>query len=348
MTTIIFKKPIFLLKTPTFEKIEGYINEFLSLLPKGVGDGGEVGELISPSAVFSEVLSIFSGNGGRMGRFFSFIMLSVIIAYLASVYESKLSPVALSAVCVIALSPAIYELLALADEVTLGLSKICGFFSSIIPLVLSVVIAGGGNSASATLGMQMSIIASAVQAVSGELLLPMVRAVLILGGVTALGGAGAERVISLLRWILTKGLGLISTVVCALFSLQSIIASASDSAALRLAKFTAQSLAPSVGAIIGSSMSTISSGLAYVRGVIGAGAIGAILWIMISPLTIILIYRLAIGLCIGFSDALGVKPMSRSLMTMQYALDGLLSVFLVSGVMFLLELIIFIKCGVEI
>ena len=331
-----------------FDKIQEYINEFSLLLPEGVPGAGDMEELISPSRVFSEVLSILRGSGGRIGRFFALLMLSAVIAYLASVYEGELSPSTLSAVCVISLSPAIHELLILADEVAEGLSKICGFFSSVIPLLLSVIIAGGGSSTSLTVGMQMSLAASAVQAISNEFLLPTVRAILILGGISAMGGAGAERLISIFRWILTKGLGLVSTVVCALFSLQSIVATASDSAALRLAKFTAQSLAPSVGTVIGASMSTISSGLAYARGVIGAGAIGAILWIMLSPLTIILIYRLALGLCLGFSDALGVNPMSRSLLTMQHALDGLLSVFLVSGVLFLLELIIFIKCGVEI
>ncbi len=347
MTTIILKKTTFSSENDAFNKTQEYINEFLSLLPEWA-PSGDVEELISPSAVLGEILSILQGSGGRLGRFFTLLMLSVIIAYLASVYEGKLSPTTLSAVCVISLSPAIYELFILAAEVAEGLSKICLFFSSVIPLLLSVIIAGGGSSASLTVGMQMSLVASAVQAIADEILLPMVVAVLILGGISSMGGGGAERLISIFRLILTKGMGLASTVVCALFSLQSVIATASDSATLRLAKFTAQSLAPSVGTVIGASMSAISSGLAYARGVIGAGAIGAILWIMISPLTAILIYRLALGLCLGFSDALGVKPMSRSLLTMQYALDGLLSIFLISGVMFLLELIIFIKCGVEI
>lgn len=347
MTTIIFKKQGFLLKSTISDRIDEYIKEFLSLLPEGVG-GETVEEMLSPSALFRELASILQGNSDRIGRFFALIMLSVIVAYIASLYEGKITSASMSAVCVIALSPAVYELLALADEVALGLSKICSFFSSIIPLLLSVIVASGAGNSSATMGMQMSLVASAVQAISSELLLPMVRAVLILGGVSALGGVGAERVISILRWILTRGLGLISVVVCALFSLQSVIASMADSAALRLAKFTAQSLAPSVGAIIGASMSTISSGLAYARGVIGAGAIAAVLWIMLSPLALILLYRLAVSLCLGFADSLGVKPLSKSLSVMQYALDGLTSVFLISGVLFLLQLIIFIKCGVEI
>lgn len=347
MTTIIFKNPMFLLKSSALDKIDDYINEFLSLLPEGVGDRG-VEEMLSPEALLSELISVLEGSGGRIGRFFALLMLSVIVAYLASVYEGRLSGVAVSAACIISLSPAVYELLALADEVAEGLTRICAFFSSLIPLILSVLVAGGAANSSAAMGMQMSLVASAVQAVSSELLLPMVRAVLILGGVSSLGGAGAERVTSLLRWILTRGLGLISVVVTALFSLQSIIASASDSAALRLAKFTAQSLAPSVGAIIGSSMSAISSGLSYARGIIGGGAIAAVLWIMLSPLAMLLLYRLAVGLCLGFADSLGVKPLSRALSVMQYALEGLISVFLTSGVMFLLQFIIFIKCGVEV
>lgn len=347
MTTFIFFNDVFLLKSGTFDKIDGYINDFLSLLPEAVRDK-DIEEILDPSLFFSEIISALKGGGARAGSFFLILALSVLVCYLASVYEGKLSSAAMSGACVMALSPLVYELLLLVDEVTVGLSKICSFFSSVIPLVLSVVVAGGGGSTSAAIGAQMSFVASATQVISLELLMPMVRAVIVLSAVSSLGGVGSERLVSIFRLILTRGIGVLTVVVCAIFSLQSIIASAADNAALRLAKFTAQSLAPAVSTIIGASMSTISSGLAYSRGVIGAGAIGAILWIMLSPCSMIIIYRFLIGVAMGVSDALEIKPLSRSLATMQNALDGLLSVFLVSVVLFVFEFIVFIKCGVEI
>ena len=347
MTTFVFFNNVFILKIAGLDEIDDYINEFLSLLPEAVS-GKDIEEILDPSLLFSEIISVLKGGIGRAGAFFAILIISVLVCYLASVYEGKLSSAAMSGACITALLPLVYELLLLTDEVTAGLSRICSFFSSIIPLALSVVVAGGGGSSSAALGVQMSFVASAAQVISAEVLLPMVKAVLILSAVSALGGAGSERLVSVFRLILTRGVGLATLIVCAIFSLQSIIASAADSAALRLAKFTAQSLAPAVSTIIGATMSTISSGLAYSRGVIGAGAIGAILWIMLSPCSMILIYRFLIGIAAGMSDALGIKPLSRSLSTMQSALDGLLTVFLVSVVLFIFELIVFIKCGVEI
>ena len=347
MTTNVFLNDVFLLKSGALDKIEAYINDFMSILSEAVGDK-KIEELLDPSLFFSELVSVIKDGGGRAVSFFVLLMLSALVCYLASIYEGRLSSTAMSCVCIVSLSPAIYELLALAEETSVGLSRICSFFSSVIPILLSMVVAGGGGNSSVALGAQMSFVASATQVISLELLLPMVRAVLILGAASSLGGAGSQRVISIFRLILTRGIGAITAIVCAIFSLQSIIASAADSAALRLAKFTAQSLAPAVSAIIGASMSTISSGLAYSRGVIGAGAIGAILWIMLSPCSMIIIYRFLIGIAKGISDALETKPLSRSLETMQNALDGLLSVFLVSVVLFVFELIVFIKCGVQI
>lgn len=348
MTTIIFKNKAVASAEPVLGIVEEYINEFFSLMPEGVNGVETIDDLLGPSAVLGEILTAFQNGGGRIVSFFSFLMLSAIVAYLASIYAGRLSPLAEAAASIVALLPAIYELLALADEAALGLGEICTFFSNLIPLLLSVMIAGGGSGASVTSGMQMSIVASAIQVVSSEALLPMVRVILLLGGVSALGGSGAEKIIGAFRNFFTKGLGLASTLVCALFALQSVIAGAADTATLRLAKFTAQSLVPAVGSVITASMSTLSSGLSYARGVIGAGAIGGILWIMISPLVILMSYRLAVSVCLDFAAALGVKPYSRVLAAMQYALDGIISVFIISGVLIILQLVIFIKSGAEI
>ena len=348
MTTYIFKNAVFSFGTALSGQIQGYIDEFLSLLPDGLGGDGKIEELLDPSVVLTEILSALRSGGGRIASFFALLMISAVVVYLASAYAGRLSPMAESAACVVALLPAMYELLSLADEVAEGMGEVCTFFGTLVPLLLSVMIAGGGSSASLASGMQMSIVSSAVQVISSDILLPMVRSVLILGGVSALGGAGAERIINALRSFFTKGLGLISTSVSAIFALQSIIASAADTATLRLAKFTAQSLVPSVGSVITASMSTLSSGLAYARGVIGAGAILGILWIMISPLAVLLCYRLAVSVCLDFSSALGVKPYSKALSAMQYALDGLISIFIISGILFVFQLVIFIRSGAEI
>lgn len=348
MTTFIFKIGVFSASESAFSKIEKYIKDFLSILPEELGEIEDVTELLTPSAIFTEISAILKRNGGAIGGFFALLMISCVVAYIASLYEGRLSSSSQSAVCVIALSPAAFQLLDLSCEMAEGLDKICGFFSSLAPLMLSVMVAGGANNSSAASGLQMSLVASAVEALSSEILIPQVKATLILGAVSALGGAGADKLVSLFRNIFTKGVGIVSAVVCALFALQSLIAGAADTAALRLAKFTAQSLAPSVGAVIGASMSTLSSGLAYARSIIGAGAIAAILWIMLSPLALVMIYRLAVGLCLSFSGSLGVKPHARALQSMQYALDGLISVFLMSGVLFVMQIIIFIKCTSEI
>ena len=347
MTTIVFENAVFSAENLAIDQVQKYINEFLSLLPEGFGGDGNIEKLLDPSEVFNEIFLALRDGGGRIAAFFALLMLSMVVAYLASFYAGRLSPIAESAASVIALLPAIYELLALADEVVVGLGEICAFFGALIPLLLSVMISSGSSSASIASGMQMSVVASAIQVASSEILLPMVRATLILGGASALGGAGAEKIINALRGVFTKGLGLVSTLVSALFALQSIIAGAADTATLRLAKFTAQSLVPSVGSVISASMSTLSSGLAYARGVIGAGAILGILWIMISPLAVLFSYRLAVAVCLDVSSAIGVKPYSKALSAMQYALDGLISVFIISGVLLVFQLVIFIKSGAE-
>ena len=348
MTTIIFKNTDFLLQSSGSDIVNEFICEFSSLLPDWVEEGGGVERILSPKFIFSEIWASLSGSGGRIGRFILFIILSMLVCYISSLYESKLTAATVAAVCVISLAPAGFEIFAIAAEVAEGLGQIRSFFGSLIPLLLSVEVAGGGTESAAVAALQMSAIASVTEILCSEILLPLVWAMIALGGFSALGGGCAERVLSVISSLFTKGLGFACAVVSAIFALQSLIATAADTAALRLAKFTAQSILPSVGTVITASMSTLSSGLVYARGVIGTGAIGVILWIMLSPLVILLSYRLALNLAVGFSQSLEVKPCATALKAIRRALDGLISLFLISGVLFIFQLVIFIKGGAEV
>ena len=124
MTTYVFKNVDFSSKTALNSQIQGYIDELLSLLPDGFCGEGKIEEMLDPSVVLSEILSALRSGGGRIASFFALLMISAVVVYLASAYAGRLSPIAESAVCVVALLPAVYELLSLADEVAEGLGEV--------------------------------------------------------------------------------------------------------------------------------------------------------------------------------------------------------------------------------
>lgn len=339
-----------------YSKIDEYINDFLGLLPDGVDFNAEnLSDVLSPRFILNEISAALSGESGRIGNFLATLLVAVILSYISSIFDKTALPVpgeknlsftSASAICLVALFPAVREIFTLAEAVGSSLSQIGTFFASLIPLLTSIAVSSGAVEGAAVSAVQMSALASVTQVLCAELFMPLLFAAISLGAISALGGAATEKLLTALRNILTKGFALVSLFVSALFTMQSLIASAKDTMALRLARFTAQSIAPSIGAVISASMSTLASGISYARGLVGVGAIFAIMTMVISPALPLVIYRLAVEICQSFAALFGVKVVDRTLNAMKYALDGLISVLFISVALFVLQLILFLKVGV--
>ena len=108
MTTIVFKNKAVTSAEPVFGIVKEYINEFFSLMPEGVNGVETIDDLLGPSAVLGEILTAFQNGGGRIVSFFSFLMLSAIVAYLASIYAGRLSPLAEAAASIYQYKTATY------------------------------------------------------------------------------------------------------------------------------------------------------------------------------------------------------------------------------------------------
>ena len=134
----------------------------------------------------------------------------------------------------------------------------------------------------------------------------------------------------------------------AAYSLQTIISSAADSAAMRAAKYAASGMIPVVGGAVSGALSTLTSGLSYVKSVIGAGAVVSVVSIVLSPLVIMLLYRAALSLsssiCSLFSSDVAVKILH----AYRAALDSLIAVYALSSCVIIFEIILFMKSGVSV
>ena len=355
MTTIILKKPCFMTNIGEHSKIDEYINDFLGLLPDGVDFNVEnLSDLLSPRFILNEISSALSGESGSIVSFFATLLVAVLLSYVSSIFdkgalslpaEKNISFTSASAICLVALFPVFRQIFALTEAVGESLSQISRFFASLIPLLTSIAASGGAVEGAAVSAVQMSALASVIEVLCSELFMPLLFALLSLGAISTLGGVASERLILAVKNLLTKGLGLVSLFVSALFTMQSLIASAKDTMSLRLARFTAQSIAPSIGAVISASMSTLASGISYARGIVGVGAIFAIMSMVLSPALPLVIYRFAVEFCQNFAALFGVKVVDRSLNSIKCALDGIISVFFISVALLVLQLVLFLKVG---
>jgi stage III sporulation protein AE len=163
---------------------------------------------------------------------------------------------------------------------------------------------------------------------------------------SSLGNRSALTVGKGIRSLFFWAIGIFTTIITAVFSLQTLISSAADSAAMRSAKYMASGLIPVVGATVSGALSTLAAGISYAKGIIGAGAIIAILSIISAPLVTLLGYRLALSVASMVAELVSSTTAVRIFTAYRFSLDTLTAVYALSSIIYILEIILFAKVGV--
>jgi hypothetical protein len=238
-----------------------------------------------------------------------------------------------------------YPLSELYSGVSVAIQEISNFFAGLIPITAGVTAMGGGSAAAVAQSGAMYMTVGAVSKFGVELFAPIIALGFALSLLSAFGNAEISTVCKGVRGIFFWLLGISCALITGSFSLQSIVASAQDSVTIRAAKHMASGIIPVVGSTVSGALSTLASGVSYAKGVIGVGAIIAILSVVLSPLVLLLCYRLAFSAAIAVSDFVG-KTAGKILSAYRFSLDMLIALYSLTSVIYIFEIILFIKIGV--
>ena len=339
----------FSIKTSAESDVDEYIFEFENILPedmKELDDTGEILESVGIEGIFREIISVISGERSRVLSFFLTLVGVIIMNALVGLISGELREV-LRAVVGILSSIAIFTTVNnLVSEVLLSLDKVSSFFSALIPVTVAVTAFGGGESSAVVQGTGMYVSLSLLSKLGGGIFSSVCSFGLASALLSPLGGQIIQSLSLAVKSIFTRALGIFTAIITATFSLQTVIASAADSAAMRAARYVASGLIPVVGSTVSGALSTITSGMSYAKGIIGGGGVAVILTLAISPLLVLLLFRLALSASIGLSQILDADC-STILTAYRSALDMTLAVYSLSTLVYLFEIIIFIKSGVS-
>lgn len=350
MLTILVVLPFFSLSVSAEGEAEEYISDFEEILPDELsGITGDTEELIEYSGarwIFGEILSVLNDGGSEIGAFFLLLIGSSALIGLASLCPGNFSKTVVTCVS-IAVSVLIFGRLSrLFLSVTESLSELCDFFGALIPITVGVTALGGGAASATVQSAGMYTALSLIGGFGGEIFSSVSALGLAMSLASSMGSEGAltvsRGVKSLFSWLL----GIFTAILTGTLSLQTMIASAADSAAMRAAKYMASGLIPVVGSTVSSALSTLAGGLSYAKGVIGGGAIVALLSIALSPLVMLLAYRLALSIGIILSGFTGGGRASGIFSAYRFSLDTLIALYALSAVIFIFQTVLFIKIGV--
>jgi len=331
---------------------EEYVSDFSGLIPENMKDmlldDGTLTEGVGFENVLSEIFEILSGEGGRLSAFLLMVVgLSFLLAASESL-EGVLGSTVRSAASVISAVSIFGRVFFLVGAVSSSLVEVADFFEKLIPIFAGVTAAGGGVNSAAVGAGGMSITLGIAGKFSAEFLGAVVSFLFALGLISDVGCGASSGLFKSAKGVFTWGIGIVVFLLTATLALQTVIASASDSMLMRGAKFAASGSLPIVGGTVSGAISTLAAGLSYAKGFIGVGAVAVVVGIALAPLILLLAYRFVLSLAANFLDFLGTGGGVRCFSSMLGALDALIAIFSLSTVVYIFEIILFVKSGVAI
>lgn len=334
---------------PYGDAADSILSDFESTLPKeyiGISrDEEKLDTLVGPGAILREIVYAVKGEAGGVFSFFSILIACIGLSAVAEAGEGRLSEISAVGVTAVFGAALVNFLVPVFREISEVLLRAADFFEKFIPIATAVQVSSGAVNSASVSATVMNVTASVLSGLGVPFFLSLAGFGLSAGMISSFGDSSAGALSSGVKRFFMWAMGLVSALMMGALSLQTYIASARDSAAMRAARYAASSMIPVVGGTVSGALATLASGLAYVKGVVGVGALAVLLSMLLSPLVILILYRLAVSVAAGLSGYLGVRRAEGVLCAVRGAFDLYLAVYSISSVLFLFEIVLFMMSG---
>ena len=310
------------------------LEDFNNVVPDGIDrldDVNEISESVGIKRILSEIIATVSGEKRELALFLSSLLGVCLMSALSSQFDGELSTFS--------------YLFFLLSGVVDSLKEINSFFEAVIPVTVAVNSLGVSPTTASTQALGMGLTLGAYSFVSTELLTPITGAIFVCSAACTLDPV-FERLSLGVRNLFVSVLGVLTVLVGATFSLQSVISSSADSALVRSARYAVSGTIPIVGNAVSGALGIALGSVSYARGIVGGGAIAVVVSLLIAPLITVLSYRMCLKLGGAFCSLCAVDGARGVLNAFIGALDTLIAVYSLTCIIYLVELAAFLKGGV--
>ena len=332
---------------------DSFWDEFLETVPEGSDIGDTPEELLAGEGAEGIIRGIVDIFRDRLAASLSFFLMlfgvGLIICLSENIGYEREGRIFSLATSLISTASAVGIFLFLRGSVLStgeSIKEINSFFESLTPIFSGVLLAGGNAKGAVAQTVNMNLCLAVIGGICEKFLLPLSLASF---AFSLLSGLGAEEKIQKsIRGVFGFGLGITTSAVAGVTALQSVIATAQDGVTMRAAKYAASGLIPVVGSSVSGALSTLAGGLSYVKGAIGVGSVILFLGFICAPLVTHLVYRIMLSFAVSFMELLGSCGGVRLFSAFKSALDTLIATYAMLSVVYILQIILFIKSGVSV
>lgn len=213
------------------------------------------------------------------------------------------------------------------------------FMLTFLPVFVGLA-ASSGHPASAVAGQGLLLLISQIfSRVAATTFVPMVHIFLafcIVAGISP--GVRILPIAQFGRKAVEWGLGVCTTIFIGILTVQSLIAQAADTVAMKTAKFVVGSAVPVVGSTITDAINTVVSCAALLKTTVGAYAIVVFILAFLPPLLDCLLWTLAAELSVAAAEMLGITGIPELLKSIVEALKLLNALLLTAALTLIVSL----------
>lgn len=324
--------------------------DFFNSIPKDILDRfpdiekaekGEIldSDLLSFENIFEEIKEVFKRNIPPVKNYLLMSVCVVILAYIlktvSGLYDTSLYEY--SSMVTVAVTAVVFFTGEIIDFDIFGgyIESLTSTTTSLTTLLTAILISGGNVTTATAASSTVAVVSTVINFLFSEVVLPLITMSLALCTV----GIGvkndfAKRLGQFFRqaaiWITV----IVSTVATFILSLQNILARSADSIGIKTVKFAIGSFVPIVGGAVSETVNTVSAGLSYIKNSTGIIGIIVIVFIVLTPVAILLLAKITLWLASCIARALDVNEVGEILTEISKTADCMLALFIASGASF--------------
>lgn len=299
---------------------------------------------LSPTRVIEFLVDLAIDGGTRIFKNITLIMVVLIITAIANSFLKQgdnNEQVVNFASTLIIISIVIAPVSRMITDAVAGIKTSTVFVNAYLPVMTAIIIASKNPSLAITYNSFSLFLSSVISNVANSFLVPIISAMLSFNILSSFSFENyRERIIKSIRKMVVIILSLFSTIYTGLLTTQSILATSSDSVALKGIKFISGAFVPIVGGGVGDAISSVFSSFVIMKNTLGVFVIIVIILINLPVMVELLLWYFALSLC-------SIVSLMFNLNQITDIIDSLASILsLLNIIMFFITFVLVISTGV--
>lgn len=299
---------------------------------------------LSPTRVIEFLVNLAFDGGVTVFKNITLIIVVLVITAIAASFlkeSDKTEQVVYFVSTLIILSVVVAPISRMLTDAVAGIKTSTIFVNAYLPVMTAIIIASKNPALAITYNSFSLFLSSLIANVADKFLVPCISALLSFNILSSFSFEDyRERIVKAVRKMIVIILSLFSTVYTGLLTTQSILATSSDSVALKGIKFISGAFVPIVGGGVGDAISSVFSSFVIMKNTLGVFVIIVIILINLPVMVELLLWYFALGLCSVVSSMFNLNQITD-------IIDSLASILsLLNIIMFFITFVLVISTGV--